>query len=75
MTVVFQIKDVDGWYTTDPEVVPHSHHIKKGDYVKLPNGRVFQLEMDYPTKFTEVSLDRVPAGVKVLNAQEYDMCK
>lgn len=72
MTVIFGIKDVDGWFTTDPEVAPNSRHIQKGDYVRLPDDRVYKLESDHPTVFVLVPELEVPFGVQVLEARAYD---
>lgn len=73
MTVVFGITgEMDSMFTTDPEVVPGSRHIQKGDYVRLPNDRVYKLESDHPTVFVLVPELEVPFGVYVLEARAYD---
>ncbi len=72
MTVIFRIEGDLDWHTTDPEVVPCSRHIVEGDYVQLPDGRVFFLKKDYPPEFVEVSLDQIPSGVSLLQAQKYN---
>ncbi|KKU33411.1 MAG: hypothetical protein UX47_C0004G0056 [Candidatus Collierbacteria bacterium GW2011_GWA2_46_26] len=72
MTVIFGIAGIPNYFTTDPAVVPDSRHLAEGDYVRLPDGRVYKLVSDYPTKFTSVPEEEIPSGVEILRAREYD---
>ncbi len=73
MTVVFGIKgEFESSFTTDPSVVPGSRHIMKGDYVRLPNDRVYKLVSDHPTEFVLVDELEIPSLVVVLEAKAYD---
>lgn len=72
MTVIFGIADDPNFYTTDPEVVPGSRQIQEGDYVRLPNDKVYKLESDYPTVFVLVPEVEIPFAVQVLEAKAYD---
>lgn len=72
MPVIFEIQGINNWFTTDPEVVPSSRQVQKGDYVRLPDDRVYRLVTDYPTVFVLVPESEVPSAVYLLEAKAYD---
>jgi hypothetical protein len=73
MTVVFGIKDEDGWFTADPELVAGSRLIKSGDYIRLPNGHVYLYGYGDFVSFTRVEGRNIPIGTQVLEAKAYDV--
>ena len=70
--IVFYIAVTGRYFTTDPERVPDSRNIEVGDYIRIPDGRIFFVKSLFPTKFVEVNEDDVPPGVNPLNAQYED---
>jgi len=73
MTVVFGIKGEDGWFTADPELTVETRQIKMGDYIRLPNGKVYLYDFGDFASFILIEEGKVPPDTHVFEAKSYDV--